>query len=160
MSTRAAIRIRDPQDELWFYTHSNGEPVSPFLPEDPDQQPQGVMPDLITLRNWLTQGRIRNNVQQASGWLVRLGVLRLLDHQLTCFQNPEEPNAPAQRPLNVTSDSWLQPAHPSLPLSWKASHYEPCPRHVALLDYRYAYTLDLDPPQITVHRPGDPDLRP
>lgn len=60
MSTRANIVVKDKYDKLYFYRHSDG-------------YPDGAMPVLKTFMKWLKEGRIRNNVGQASGWLIKLG---------------------------------------------------------------------------------------
>lgn len=60
MSTRANIIIKDDQDELIFYRHSDG-------------YPEGAMPTLLQFMSLVKAGNIRDNVGQAAGWLVILG---------------------------------------------------------------------------------------
>jgi hypothetical protein len=60
MSTRASIRVCDSTESLWFYRHSDG-------------YPEGAMPTLWQFLQWLHKGHIRDNPQQAAGWLILLG---------------------------------------------------------------------------------------
>ena len=136
MSTRAAIRIKDDQEELWFYCHGDGYPVSAGLSEPIN----GVLPDLIQMRQWLQTGAIRDNLKQASGWLVIIGRQTLTLTQARI--NPDQPTLPP-----------FYPDQRSKSLAWKASQYEPCSRTQALEDYRFLYTLHLKPPSITIDHP-------
>lgn len=56
MSTRANVVLRDSEggECLWFYRHSDG-------------YPEGALSSLETFINWVAQGKIRNNVEQAGG---------------------------------------------------------------------------------------------
>ena len=136
MSTRAAIRIQDGNQELWFYCHSEGYPVG----VSHENQIRGVLPDLLKMRQWLQEGSIRGNLKQASGWLVILGREILLQTQASI--NPDQ-----EPPPN------FEPREKRQPLAWKASHYEPCPTAQALQDYKFLYTLQLNPPSITIDHP-------
>lgn len=60
MSTRANIVVKDGIDELWFYRHSDG-------------YPQGAMPLLQEFVELIKSKKIRDNISQASGWLIMLG---------------------------------------------------------------------------------------
>jgi hypothetical protein len=60
MSTRANIVVRDQQDELIFYRHSDGHP-------------EGTLPTLKKFIGLVKKGAIRNNVGQAAGWLILIG---------------------------------------------------------------------------------------
>jgi len=61
MGTRANILIRDDSgDILWFYRHSDG-------------YPEGTLPTLEKFLDLVKSGKIRNNVNQACGWLVLIG---------------------------------------------------------------------------------------
>ena len=61
MSTRASILIKDSNgDSLWFYRHSDG-------------YSEGAMPTLTKFMQAVKDGIVRDNVGQASGWLVLLG---------------------------------------------------------------------------------------
>lgn len=62
MSTRCNIVVTDAGgDKLYFYKHSDG-------------YPSGILPILRRFLKLLKEGKIRDNVGQASGWLVRMGV--------------------------------------------------------------------------------------
>ena len=60
MITRANIIIKDEDDHLFFYKHSDG-------------YPEGTMPTLVNFINRVKEGEIRNNVCQAAGWLIVIG---------------------------------------------------------------------------------------
>ena len=60
MSTRANIIIKDEYDKLWFYRHHDG-------------YPSVTLPSLNKFLSWIKEGKIRNNVNQAAGWLILLG---------------------------------------------------------------------------------------
>lgn len=60
MSTRAIIIVRDGEEELRFYRHSDGYPA-------------GVKNTLGKFMKALKAGLIRDNIGQAAGWLVVLG---------------------------------------------------------------------------------------
>ncbi len=60
MSTRANIIIKDEYNKLCFYRHSDG-------------YPGGTLPTLKKFLNWVKEGKIRDNVNQAAGWLILIG---------------------------------------------------------------------------------------
>lgn len=61
MSTRANIVIEDNRgDYLIFYRHSDG-------------YPKGTLPTLNEFMDLIKEGKIRDNVSQASGWLILIG---------------------------------------------------------------------------------------
>jgi hypothetical protein len=60
MSTRAQIKVTDGRDSLLFYRHSDG-------------YPEGALPTLQAFMERVKNGTIRDNVGQASGWLIMLG---------------------------------------------------------------------------------------
>jgi hypothetical protein len=60
MSIRANIIIKDRYTKLYFYRHSDG-------------YPEVTRESLNVFMNWLKDGKIRDNVNQAAGWLIILG---------------------------------------------------------------------------------------
>lgn len=61
MSTRCNIIVKDKYDEeLVFYRHSDG-------------YPDGALPTLNKFLDYVKEGKIRDNVGQAAGWLILLG---------------------------------------------------------------------------------------
>ena len=62
MSTRASIIIKDEDEKLIFYRHSDGYPT-------------GTMPTLNKFLELVKSGKIRDNVGQSAGWLIILGAL-------------------------------------------------------------------------------------
>ena len=108
MSTRANIIIKDNYDELWFYRHSDGNP-------------EVTEKSLQVFMKWLKDGKIRNNVGQAAGWLITLG--------------------------NKEYGQNRQPDGPQDFSSWKVGAYEPTVgRHG---DIEYLYTIDLTTATLT-----------
>lgn len=87
MSTRAQILVKDSfGSELLFYQHSDG-------------YPDGVLPTLYKFIDKVKAGKIRNNTEQAAGWLIVLSREELLK------QNPDNDQC------NI--------------YGWKASYIEP-----------------------------------
>lgn len=61
MSTRADIQVIDGYGtELWFYRHSDGYPA-------------GALPTLGEFMRKVVEEKIRDNTEQASGWLIVVG---------------------------------------------------------------------------------------
>jgi hypothetical protein len=60
LSTRANVIITDGWDELIYYRHSDGYPA-------------GTLPSLNRFLNLVKQGKIRDNTDQAAGWLILIG---------------------------------------------------------------------------------------
>ena len=107
MSTRANIVIKDGNEELWFYRHSDG-------------YPEGAMPLLEKFMNAVKDKTIRNNITQASGWLILLGA--------------EE--------YKVRADFTHENYKGIREKDWKVGSIEPTTgRHG---DIEYLYTLDLE----------------
>lgn len=128
MSTRCNILIKDENDQLWFYRHSDG-------------YPSVTLPQLKKFMRWVKSKRIRDNVSQAAGWLIVLGNEE--------YRGP----AAAARAKEVwgkkaTSYGYGPTFEPSrVPDSmsgWKVGAFEPTTgRHG---DIEYLYTLDLTTP--------------
>lgn len=102
MSTRCQIIIKDEEDELWFYRHSDG-------------YPSGTLPTLEKFMTWVKEGKIRDNVEQASGWLIIIGSRELRDL------------------LKGLPDNYMD---------WKVGAYEPSVPYEHG-DIEYLYELDL-----------------
>jgi len=101
MSTRAQIIVQDPdKEEIWFYRHSDG-------------YPKGVKKTLDQFCAWVRTGLIRNNTQQAAGWLVILGHAEYDD----VWENGD---IRKKRP-----DEHLRPSK-EMCSGWKVGAYEPC----------------------------------
>ena len=116
MSTRANIVLKDGDDELWFYRHSDG-------------YPEGTKPLLDKFMKWIKSGVIRNNLSQASGWLIILGAL-------------EYQSIPECKEIDKTkygSYGDIKSIEP--PKDWKVGAIEPTTgRHG---DIEFLYTIDL-----------------
>lgn len=95
MSTRANIIIKDNYSHLYFYRHSDG-------------YPEGVQGSLLKFRDWLRDGKIRNNVGQGSGWLILLGALEYEEY------------TNIHKMLSLDSYDQVPP-----PTDWKVGAYEP-----------------------------------
>ena len=113
MSTRAQVIVKDKYGEIWFYRHSDG-------------YPDGVKPTIKQFVDYVKAGHIRNNVEQASGWLIVLG------HNEYIEQSPDY-----QKPLPEAGA-----------FAWKVGAYEPSvPRKHG--DVEYLYTIDLEALKVT-----------
>jgi hypothetical protein len=122
MSTRAQVVIQDGHSKQWFYRHSDG-------------YPEGAMPSLEKFLSWVKDGRIRDNTEQACGWLVIIGHQEYLEvDELMGRKNipPYEPG-PVD-PAHMRLDSGMT--------KWKVGSYEPCEPHMHG-DIEYLYTIDL-----------------
>lgn len=105
MSTRANIIIKDDYDKLIFYRHSDG-------------YPEGVAPTLNEFIQLVRDGKIRNNVSQAAGWLIALG--------------QEEYETSLKNISSADSNSLS---------NWKVGAYEPTTEIHG--DIQYLYEIDL-----------------
>ena len=119
MSTRANIIITDGYDELVFYRHSDG-------------YPKGTMPTLEKFIGYVKDGVIRDNVSQASGWLILLGA-----EEYSAYY---EPRGYAAKYHN---------ANPCIPTNWKCGAYEPATAIHGDIDF--LYVVDLREKTITVY---------
>ena len=120
MSTRANIRLTDACDKIWFYKHSDG-------------YPSGVEKLLIKFGKWVKEGKIRDNVQQAGGWLIVLGIedlSRILGKDAKCLPEPEG-----------KKDCF----------GWKVGSIEPTTGQHG--DIEYLYLIDLEEKTITCSTP-------
>lgn len=121
MSTRCQVIIKDEyDDEVWFYRHSDG-------------YPNVVMPTLEKFLDWVKSGKIRDNAEQASGWLVILGHLE--------YRGPGKVLTKAYGVSERLCEPSGKPDQTGM--GWKVGAYEPCPpvRHD---DIDYLYTVDLE----------------
>ena len=103
MSTRAQVIIKDNNQELWFYRHSDG-------------YPKGTLPTLEKFLNWVKEGKIRKNVEQAAGWLILIGAKE--------YNVKDAPVSDQQMYDNCGS-------------------YEPCACKARHGDVHFLYTIDL-----------------
>jgi hypothetical protein len=101
MSTHAQIIVTDGQDQQWFYRHSDG-------------YPNGTLPTLELFLNKVRKKEIRNNTEQACGWLVIIGHAEYAEARAKYAES----------------------------MGWKVGAYEPCPP-VEHGDIEYLYTVDL-----------------
>lgn len=128
MSTRCNIIIKDKDHEMWFYRHSDGYPTS-------------VIPDLRKFMNWVRDGKIRDNVSQAAGWLVVMGHFDLCESMRDWnkrIARDAKKGASPFTPQSVSENG--VPAKDEFN-GWKVGHYEPTTGQHG--DIEYLYTLDL-----------------
>jgi len=114
MSTRASIIIKDSYSQLFFYRHSDG-------------YPEGTLPTLEKFLSWVKEGKIRNNVSQAAGWLILIGL-------------QEYGNGTDQLGEIEPTDKGFS--------GWKIGAYEPT--NGVNGDEEYQYIIDLDKKTIKV----------
>jgi hypothetical protein len=127
MSTRCQVIIKDECNELWFYRHSDG-------------YPKGALPTLTKFMKWVKEGKIRNNVEQASGWLILIGAEEY--NSVIQFVNGKYERV--QKPM----EDIFNP-NPKDIMGWKVGAYEPSmPRENG--DIEYLYTLNLEKLTISI----------
>ena len=120
MSTRCQVIVRDSRNEqVWFYRHCDG-------------YPEGVAPTLNAFLDLVKAGKIRDNVEQACGWIVIIGAVEYQTVKADCFDKPKGPVFSAD---GMTGDDLM---------GWQAGAYEPCPNGCVHGDIEYAYLVDLE----------------
>jgi hypothetical protein len=119
MSTRCNIIIKDNRDQLIFYRHSDG-------------YPDGALPTLKKFMQWVADGKIRSNVEQASGWLILIGAEEYGERY------EKQPGSPG---VYVKKETLTEPDIKDDGMSWKCGAYEPSVEIHG--DIEYLYTLDL-----------------
>ena len=60
MSTRCQVIVKDQWEELWFYRHCDG-------------CPEGIKESLELFLSLVKEGKLRDNAEQSSGWLIIIG---------------------------------------------------------------------------------------
>ena len=130
MSTRANIIINDNYDKLYFYRHSDG-------------YPKGTVPTLRKFLNLIKQGKIRNNISQASGWLVILGAEEYKHNQITRLENVNSWDDLTEEEQK-TWDNKIS----SYPKNWKVGAYEPTNNLHG--DIEYLYTVNIETLEICI----------
>jgi len=125
MSTRSQVVIKDSNSEQWFYRHSDG-------------YPSGNMPQLHRFMRWRTEGRIRSNVEQASGWLVLIGADEYgYDYNIDTG-------------IEKRRENLFEPNGSDQIGGWKCGAYEICTCGKEHGDIEWLYTIDLEANNITV----------
>lgn len=119
MSTRANIILKEGEDKLFFYRHSDG-------------YPSGTMPTLQKFVQWMKDGKIRNNISQGSGWLIILGAIEY--NAIPKYKT--EVTESYGRKREDTVDESIEP-----PTDWRVGAYEPTTDLHG--DIEYLYTIDL-----------------
>ena len=123
MSTRANIIIKDKEDQLIYYRHSDG-------------YPSVTLPTLKKFMGWVKAKKIRDNVIQSAGWLVLIGAKEYEREYAGAGKWTVKPTI--TEPLKDADD--VQ--------GWQAGSYEPTTEIHA--DIEWLYTLDLVKLTITV----------
>ncbi len=100
MSTRANIVIKEGDQHLVFYRHSDG-------------YPEGVKPTLNKFMDWLETNKIRQDIMQASGWLIILGA------QEYNYNRDYNDNVNYRQPLHTPLSAYTPD------MGWKVGAYEP-----------------------------------
>jgi len=132
MSTRCQVLITDkytnPEDSgIMFYRHSDG-------------YPSGVEQSLKEFLNLIKDGYIRDNCEQAAGWLIMVGNAE--------YSRPDDEYrgcSSVQELRSKTPDSNIS--------NWKVGAYEPSV-HAFHGDIEYFYVVSLDPIKVTVYSGG------
>jgi len=122
MSTRCNVVLKDNDDTLWFYRHSDGYPAV-------------AAESLKKFLGWVISGKVRDNVSQAGGWLVLLGAVEY--QTLTKDLFPQGGIVSYERDRKKV-DKAVDKFEPS---DWKCGAYEPTVGKHG--DIEYLYTIDL-----------------
>lgn len=101
MSTRCQVIVKDEYSEVWFYRHCDG-------------YRDGVAPTLDKFCMWINEKRIRNNAEQAAGWLVILG-----REEYKRWEKRDHEREASQR-------GPFEPGHDIGMSGWDVGAYEPC----------------------------------
>lgn len=125
MSTRANIVIKDGEEKLFFYRHSDG-------------YPEGTMPTLNIFMDWLKSGKIRNNISQGPGWLIVLGAMEYA--HIPEYKCEKREIWPGYTKKETELSSIQQPE------DWKVGAYEPTTGIHG--DIEYLYVIDIDKKEI------------
>jgi hypothetical protein len=111
MSTRANVVLSESYsdsygkkvtEKMYFYRHSDG-------------YPEGTLPSLNKFMEWLKAGKIRDNLTQASGWLVVLGAL----------EYDTIPKCERKEPITASCTAYAKVETIEEPKDWKAGAFEP-----------------------------------
>jgi hypothetical protein len=130
MSTRCNIIIKDEYgDQLIFYRHSDG-------------YPRGALPTLKQFMQWVKDEHIRDNVNQASGWLILIGAK---ENEMEYLGNGKHQKKKSLTEPNPKDDF----------SGWQCGAYEPT--SCIHGDIEYLYTLDLNKQTILVQRANNWD---
>ena len=92
----------------------------------------------------MVHGQIRDNVTQASGWLVRLGLRGLLE-----FQTRQQRDYADLQGIDLHMG---QPPDTRMPLAWKASLYEPSTEEWVEADTKWTYRIHLKSKTISIEK--------
>lgn len=128
MSTRCNVVVNDSYGDLWFYRHSDG-------------YPSVTGESLKKFLRWLIDGKIRNNVEQASGWLILMGAAE--------YGNKHE--FVSGKWIDVPKASLTEPPADDKHSGWKCGAYEPSKGEHG--DIEYLYVIDLVAKEIRCCRP-------
>ena len=112
MSTRANVILKEGDERLYFYRHSDG-------------YPEGTQPSLKLLIKWMKSGKVRNNLSQGSGWLIAIGIMEY--NALPDFEVIDDYGV-----LDSIQD----------PKGWKVGAYEPTTGIHGDIEYLYTIDLD------------------
>jgi len=124
MSTRANIVLKEGNQKLFFYRHSDGYPA-------------GTMPTLNIFLKWL-KNDIRPNLQQGSGWLIMLGAMEYNTIPKFDLLKAWRENAKQYGDIETIES----------PKDWKVGAYEPT--DCLHGDIEFLYTIDLLTKEIKV----------
>lgn len=134
MSTRCNVVITDGHSTLWFYRHSDG-------------YPSVTATSLKTFLRWRIEGKIRDNVGQAAGWLVLLGAMEYQTLPGDAFsQHGKKWYDWDQEAINATLVAFS-------PENWQCGAYQPTTGEHG--DIEYLYVIDLMAKEIRCCRPGE-----
>jgi len=121
MSTHTNVILKEGDEKLFFYRHSDG-------------YPEGTMPSLNIFMDWLKSGDIRDNTNQCAGWLVIIGAIEY--NSLPKYKTTSRKGYDGE----IEEDSDISTIE--TPKDWKVGAYEPTTGIHG--DIEYLYVIDLD----------------
>jgi len=143
MSTRANIIIK----ESYSYNDEKGKEINVtnqlFFYRHSDGYPDGAMPTLNIFMEWLKSGKIRTDLQQASGWLILLGAM----------EYNTIPSFDLEPPFREGAKQYGNTETIKEPADWKVGSYEPTTEIHG--DIEFLYVIELDKKTITCYDSWD-----
>src|ERR1039457_77730 len=134
MSTRCNIIIKDAASKLVFYRHSDG-------------YPEGTMPLLKKFLDLVKRDKIRDNVNQAAGWLIILGAIEYQTISGNLFSE-------ADKEYTEREDDKIDKSLKNfIPKDWKCGAFEPTVGIHGDIDW--LYVIDLKTKKITKTNNGN-----
>ena len=137
MSTRANVIL----SETFSYKAGNGKQVTKtkklFFYRHSDGYPEGALPSLKKLIDWMKAGKIRRELSQGAGWLIVIGAMEY--NSIPAFKVE----------LTGKTESGLIESFED-PKSWKVGSWEPTTEIHG--DIEFLYEIDMRTAELVIKR--------